>query len=120
MGVELGVGQDALCLELCEILELRDRVPCRHRGLGRRRILGLRLLLCILLIVLLRPAVLLSTRDAVRHRRGSSGDSCSTRIPRRSGMLRPSFRSAFGGVECRYEVGLGYVSGSDQLGLTPS
>jgi membrane protein len=73
LGLELGVGEDSLRLQVREFLQLRDGV-CGGRGRGRRGGLLLLLLLRVVLVarvlvvLLLRPAVRLAARDAVRHR----------------------------------------------------
>src|SRR4051812_21074742 len=60
---ELGLGQDALVLELGELLEALDGIDGRGRRLGGR---GVLLLLCGgLLIFLLCPALALPAADAV-------------------------------------------------------
>src|SRR3954447_1704968 len=69
---ELLLGEDALVLELGELLELLDGIRLR---LGRRRRVDL-LRLRLGVGLLLRPAVGLPARDAVADRGGGSGDGC--------------------------------------------
>src|SRR5262249_38332542 len=70
---ELLLGEDALVLQLRELLELRDRIG-RNRGGRGRPGLRRRSLLVVLLLVLLGPAVGLAARDTVRDRGGGAGD----------------------------------------------
>src|SRR5262249_26376096 len=77
--LELGRGEDALVLQVGELLQLADAVgSCGRRGrcrlLLRVRLLLLVLLGLVLLFLLFRPAIGLPARNAVRHRGGSAGD----------------------------------------------
>jgi hypothetical protein len=81
LGLELGVGEDALGLELGQFLQLGDGVA-RWRGRRRWRRLLIVLLLWRLLILLLRillvllpgPAIDLPARDTVRYGRRRPGN----------------------------------------------
>src|SRR5215203_4910348 len=64
---ELLLGEDALVLQVRELLELGDRVGrCRGGGRRLRVLLRRRRLLLVLLLVLGGPAVGLAAGDAVR------------------------------------------------------
>src|SRR5262249_7286066 len=72
--LELGIREDALRLEVRQVLQLRDGV----RG-GGRRLLVLRrrvLLLRVLLLVLLRPTIRLPAGDPIRDGGCRSRDDC--------------------------------------------
>src|SRR2546430_11565805 len=72
--LELGVGENALRLQLSELLQLRDEVGRFRCGCrGRRRGVVL-LLLRRLLVLLFGPAVGLATRHTVRDGGSGTGD----------------------------------------------
>ena len=115
LGFEFGVGQDALGVQLGELLQLGNGVGSGGRGWLRGG--GLLLLFVVGLIVLRSPTIGLPAGDAVRTAVAVPATTAVRATPLRSpGMRCPFVVSLVGGVEGGENGVLRNVSCRHQLG----